>query len=167
MVTDRPSRVFRCRPVILVPAFAMLATLVIALRIYERGELWLDRTYWLLGCATFAAAIAAPVCLSMARWKHLSRSGVLGFLARAFVFSAVFVFGMMIAYAFYSQFLSGHFEPNPERPIRGSIFGTIQVMVLFLISCPAYLLPWPLPALAGVAAWLFRPQPVEHRRPGV
>lgn len=133
---------------------ALAAALLVALRITERGEAWLDRTYWLVGIAAFGGffgATATVMILALRDWRLVRRFPR---LATCALFTGCFMLAMQMAYVVVSLWLIGEFEPHPDHPIRGIISAFMQVGAVFLISSPAYLLPWPLPALAVLASLL-------------
>jgi len=127
-----------------------------ALRILQRGEIWLDRTYWLVAIAALGGFGGALMLAGTIHRPFLLRRGKFtGAALAAFIFACAFMSVMMLGYAGEYLLFSGQFEPNPERPVRGAIFGFVQTCILFLISAPTYLLPWPLPVLSALAALLF------------
>lgn len=137
-----------------------LAAALVALRIMQLGELWLDRTYWLVALAAFGAfcgVVGTIIALRFSPMRKATRKpGWL--LLLGFVFMAMFMAGMMAGFCLEYLLVSGQFEPNPERPIRGTLFAFAQTGVLFLISSPTYLLPWPLPLIALFTAALLAPK---------
>ncbi len=139
---------------------AGMAAIVVALRIEQLGELWLDRTYWLVAIAAFGAVFAVvgtAIALRLPPLRRATRKpGWLVLLGLTFV--VVFMISMMAGFCLEFLLVSGQFEPNPDRPIRGTIFALGQTGVLFLISSPTYLLPWPLPALALFTSALLAPK---------
>lgn len=139
---------------------AAMAILLVALRIMQLGELWLDRTYWLLVIAALGAVCGIPGTMIALRFPLLRRATRSGgwLMSLALVFVSVFMAGMMAGFCLEYLLVSGQFEPNPERPIRGTIFALGQTGVLFLISSPTYLLPWPLPALTLFVTALLAPK---------
>ncbi len=144
-----------------IPLLTTLAALMLSLRVVERGEIWNDRTYWLVGTAAFggfAGALASRLLLRQRkrRFPRLVASGV---------FTGFFMLGMMTAFVAQSLIFSGQFEPHPDRVIRATLFASLQIATLFLISCPAYLLPWPLPLLSAAAGLLLAPAtPVDSAK---
>ena len=139
---------------------AGMAAAFVALRIMQLGELWLDRTYWLVTIAAFGAAvgvIGTMIALQLPPMRKATRKpGWLILLGVTFM--AAFMAGMMAGFCLEFLLISGQFEPNPERPIRGTIVAVTQTGALFLISSPTYLLPWPLPLLALFTAALIAPK---------
>lgn len=139
---------------------AGMASAFIALRIMQLGELWLDRTYWLVALAACGAAcgiFGIRIVLLLPLMGRASRKP--GWLVLTGLFFMIaFMAGMMAGFCLEFLLVSGQFEPNPERPIRGTIFALGQTGVLFLISSPTYLLPWPLPFLALFTTALLAPK---------
>lgn len=134
--------------------FGALAAAILALRIVQRGELWLDRTAWLVGLAALGGAAAAALtrlALRLLPWRGLSaRPRLLAALA----FPAFFMATMLVAYVAHSLLIGNPLEPKDGRPIWAYVWIPAQISALFLISSPTYLLPWPLPVLSLAAAWL-------------
>lgn len=149
----------------------MLAAAVMALRIAQRGELWLDRTYWLVGL-TAASGLAGAVALVLLQRRLLPlRRPAMRLAAGALLFTTFLMLAMMAGFIIYTLGISGQFEAMPDRYYRAVAFATLQTGVLFLISIPPYLLPWPLPGLAAAAVALLmdwrRSKPVEPAPPAV
>ena len=134
--------------------FGGMAAAILALRIVQRGELWLDRTAWLVGLAALGGAAAAALtrlALRFLPWRALNaRPRLLAALA----FPAFFMATMLVAYVAHSLLIGNPLEPKDGRPLWAYIWIPAQISALFLISSPTYLLPWPLPVLTLVAAWL-------------
>lgn len=156
-----PERETRGLPLWAIAALsAGMASAFVALRIMQLGELWLDRTYWLTAIAAFGAicgVLGTAIALRFRPMRRATRSPGWLILIGLFLMIA-FMIGMMTGFCLEFLLVSGQFEPNPERPIRGTIFAIGQTGVLFLISSPTYLLPWPLPALALFTTALLVPK---------
>jgi len=151
---------------------ALLAMAVFALRITERGEIWLDRTYWLVGLAGFGGLGGGLLALAVPRLVRLPRQRFWRLILTGMMFVAGFLAAMMLGYVLYTLGISGQFEPRPEYLFRAIIFASLQTCLLFIVSIPPYLLPWPLPLLIVCAGYLLAPRdpvakPVEPVRPTV
>jgi hypothetical protein len=147
------------RSLVLILLFGVLAALTLSLRIFERGEIWLDRTYWLTGIAALgglAGAAATRAIWRLLSWKIARRWPR---LVSAILFATAFMVMMTLAYVVHYTAITGQFEPREGRPLWAWLWITGEVAALFLISCPTYLLPWPLPALMLAAGWLL---PIEN-----
>lgn len=143
--------------------------LAMALRIVERGELWHERTYWIVGIATvggLVGAIAGRLAGVVLPWPIFRRFPR---LAAALTFGLFFVGGMALGYTANILIFEGQFEPNPDRLIRAWVMSSLETIFLFLASCPAYLLPWPLPMMTAIAGLLLPSgeKPVEPGGDGV
>lgn len=138
------------------PLFAMA---VMALRLLERGEAWLDRAWWLVGLAGLGGFCGGLlVWLGQSRLPRFRRT-FWRLMAVGTLFAIGFMLGMMTGFVIYTLVLDGQFEAAPERYYRAFAFSAMQTAALFLISIPTYLLPWPLPLLTGTATYLLaRPQ---------
>lgn len=150
----------------------VLATALFALRIVERGEIWLDRTYWLTGLAGLGGLGGGLLVLLLAGLLDRIRRTAPRILVTGLVFCAGFIAAMLAGYLVYVIAISGQFEGRPDRYLRSVAFASMQTSLLFLVSVPPYLLPWPLPLLAGCAAWLLAgpapaAKPVEPASPRV
>ncbi|MCZ8188037.1 MAG: hypothetical protein O9308_16810 [Beijerinckiaceae bacterium] len=150
----------------------LLAMALFALRIVERGEIWLDRTYWLTGLAGLGGLGGGLLVLLFSWVDRKARRPALRLLLTGLVFAAGFITAMLAGYLVYGIGISGQFEASPERYFRAMAFTSMQTSLLFLVSVPPYLLPWPLPLLAGCAAWLLTgpapaAKPVEPAPPAV
>ncbi|MCZ8377135.1 MAG: hypothetical protein O9342_17320 [Beijerinckiaceae bacterium] len=150
----------------------LLATAVFALRIVERGEIWLDRTYWLTGLAGLGGLGGGLLVLLLAGPLGRIRRTARRIVTTGLVFCAGFMIAMLAGYLVYAIAISGQFEGRPDRYFRSVAFASMQTSLLFLVSVPPYLLPWPLPLLAGCAAWLLTgpapaAKPVEPAPPRV
>lgn len=162
MVDAAPAREpgsFWRRGPVLVPLFALLAGALLALRIVDRGEIWLDRTYWLVAHAAFGGLAGAAVTRIAQGWMPLFLRRHPRLVAAA-LFAGGFMAAMMAAYVIHYILLTGQIEARADRPFYAWFWISAEVGALFLISCPAYLLPWPLPALMLAAGWLL---PRENR----
>ena len=149
----------------------VLAMAVLALRIAERDEIWLDRTYWLTGLAGLGGLGGGLLVLLLAGLLGRIRRTFRRLLATGFIFCTGFMATMMAGYMVYAIGISGQFEGLADRYFVSLGFASFQTALLFLISIPPYLLPWPLPLLAVSAAFLLagRPfaKPVEPAPPAV
>lgn len=164
-----PRWIARLNAFVAIGLVTMVSSLAIALRIFERDEIWHERTYWIIGIATVGGLVGAiagrfaGMILPSARIRRYPR------LAAATVFGLFFVGGMALGFTANILIFEGQFEPNPDRLIRAWIMSSLQVIFLFLASCPAYLLPWPLPVMMAAAALLLPAgeKPVEPADDGV
>jgi hypothetical protein len=150
----------------------LLAMALFALRIIERDELWLDRTYWLTGLAGFGGLGGGLLVLMLSGIGRKARHRAPRLLLTGLVFATGFMAAMLAGYLVYGIGISGQFEAAPDRYYRSAAFASMQTSLLFLVSVPPYLLPWPLPLLAGCAAWLLTSpapaaKPVEPAPPAV
>ncbi|MFN3481569.1 MAG: hypothetical protein ACK4YX_00955 [Rhabdaerophilum calidifontis] len=136
----------RCAGLLLLPLAAGAA---MALRILERGETWNDRTHALIAIAMIGGLGGALAALALE--YPLRRTRLRRAIAALLGFPAGFVPAMGLAFVAEILFISGHFEAVAEHGLRMMLFSAAQSFGLFLISAPAYLLPWPLPALTGLA----------------
>jgi hypothetical protein len=144
-----------------IPLLVIAGGILVALRIEQRGEIWLDRTCWIVAITSFGALVASLGISLIPRGWLSRRKRIPALLMIGFGFTVLFMLGMTAGYILQFMLFSGQYDPNPERPLRGAIIGALQTMVLFLISSPAYLLPWPLPTLAALAAWVFTSAPTK------
>lgn len=150
---------------VLVLLFALLGSLVVALRIVQREEIWIDRTWWLVAIAAFGGFFGATGTRAILASRDWRLARYAPKLTSAALFACLFMGGMMLGYVIQYLVIADQFEPNPERLLRSAFFSTLQVAALFLISSPTYLLPWPLPALMAAAAWLLAPEPAKPVEP--
>lgn len=133
--------------------FGLAGAALMAYRIAAHAEAWLDRTYWLLAMAGAASALAALItCQSRAivprraSWRHRVRTG--------FVFACAF---MVLAGLFYcaQAIVAENFETiDPDHLLRSVAGSLIFTFVQFLIASPSYFLPWFLPILCLLAAFI-------------
>lgn len=158
--SDAPSPSRRRRSLVVIPLLGLIATALVALRIVDRGEIWLDRTYWLVGLAGVGGIAAAALARLALRWIAWSFVRKRPRLAAALLFAAGFMAVMMTAYVIHYILLTGQIEARADRPFYAWFWISAEIGALFLISSPAYLLPWPLPAMMLAAGWLL---PLENR----
>ncbi len=153
------ARTFKVPSLVAIPAFGLLAGGMMALRIIERNEIWLDRTIWLVGLATLAGMLGALITRIagrvLLRWpatggwiKRYPR------LSAAMLFAGAFMLAMTLAFVLHMVLIGGQIEAREGRPFWAYFLIVAEISALFLISCPTYLLPWPLPALMLAAGWL-------------
>lgn len=142
------------RTLVSIAFFGLLASLAVGLQIFARGEIWLDRTYWLVGLAAFGGLFGAAITRLAWHWIDWRITRAYPRLCTALLFAAAFVGAMMVAYVVQYILIGGQLEQREGRPWWAWFFIASEVSALFLISCPAYLLPLPLPALMVAAAWL-------------
>lgn len=137
--------------------FAVLAAALIAAQIHWRGEIWHERTYWIVALAAFGGFFAVPLSVlgeAIIGWLFpVLRGRVL----MGLVFATAFVFSMGLGYVLFQLVLSGEFEPHPDHPLRSIMVAFAQVFVVFLLIGPNYLFPLPLPLLIAAAAFLLAP----------
>lgn len=142
---------------ILFPLFGLLGAGIVAARILERGELWSDRTYWLVALAAVAGPIAAALTrlvFHLFRWRWVMRGR---HLITALIFAGLFL-GIMASLAVaYNLVILGTVEPNPLRPWWAWFWIIGEGGALFLIFAPSFFLPWPLPLLMLLAGALLPP----------
>lgn len=145
-----PARLWQRRFVIAC-GLALAAGVLIGARIALNGEFWLDRTYHLVVIAMFGAFFGAFIA-----WIGLA---ILPFIpVRAFprlsyfiAFGLCFMGAMGVAFVIQTRIFVRDFELNPDRPIMSLLWSSAETFGLFLISSPAYLLPWVLPVLCLIA----------------
>jgi hypothetical protein len=153
---------------------ALLAMAVMALRLVERGEAWLDRAWWLVGLAGLGGFCGGLVVLIGQPLMPRFRRTVWRLVAVGMLFTMGLMLAMMTGFIAYTLVIDGQFEAAPERYYRAFAFSAMQTAALFLISIPTYLLPWPLPLLTGTATYLLAspqsrlspPKPVEPTKVG-
>lgn len=141
---------------ILVIALIMAAfsAVMMALRVHLYGEFWIDRTFWLLALAASGGLMGAGFTGSLYPMLARRFSGLKLRFATAFIFCCFFMLGMGTLFVIYVRLIAGTAEIHPDFFWPSLIFGTAQVFAAFLISSPTYLLPWMLPLLALIAAFL-------------
>ncbi len=140
-------------------AFAGGVGVILALRVFDRGEAFNDRTKTLVTLAVIGAALAGAVLFTLAglvarRWRPFSRLAVGGVLG-AGGFAAAFY----LAFGIYAKFIGGPDESDigidEWGPAELHIVGQmIDAVKLYVVMAPRYLLPWPLPAVALLGGWL-------------
>ena len=157
---DVPSPPRWLGTLVVIPLFGLIAAALIALRIMERGEIWLDRTYWLVSHAALGGLAGAAFVRLALRWITWSFVRKHPRAIAAMLFAAGFMAAMMAAYVIHYILLTGQIEAREDRPFYAWFWISAEVGALFLISCPAYLLPWPLPVMMLAAGWLV---PAENR----
>ena len=169
-MASRTALPFWRHNLVLIPAFGVLAALALSLRIVERGEIWLDRTWWLTGFAALSGLVGAAatrLIQGMLKWQML-RSWPR--TSAAVLFATVFMAAMTIAYLVHFLGITGQLEPRESRPIWAWFWIISEVSALFLISSPTYMLPWPLPLLMLAAAWFLSgkspDEPENREEPG-
>lgn len=141
---------------LLLPAFGMAA---VALRIAERAEPFNDRTLWLVGLAGLGG-LGGSLALWLGQpFLPRYRASLWRLVAAGLLFTAGFLLAMMQGNSFYSLVISGHFEAHRQGYALAFLKAWANTGLLFLISCPPYLLPWPLPLLAGTAVYALLPPP--------
>lgn len=143
-----------------IPLLGLIAATLVALRIVDRGEIWLDRTWWLVSHAGFAGLAGAAFTRLAQRWITWSPVRKHPRVFAALTFAACFMAAMMAAYVIHYILITGQIEAREDRPFYAWFWISAEVGALFLISSPAYLLPWPLPAMMLAAGWLL---PVTNR----
>lgn len=142
----------------------VLAMGIMALRLAERGEAWLDRAWWLVGLAGLGGLCGGlMVLIGQPRLPRFRRT-FWRLMAVGMLFAIGFMLAMMTGFVAYTLVFDGQFEAAPERYYRAFAFSAMQTAALFLISIPTYLLPWPLPLLTGTATYLLA-TPAPHRQP--
>ena len=157
---DVPSPPRWLGTLVVIPLLGLIAAALIALRIMERGEIWLDRTYWLVSHAALGGLAGAALVKLAQRWITWSFVRKNPRIIAAMLFAAGFMAAMMAAYVIHYILLTGQIEAREDRPFYAWFWISAEVGALFLISCPAYLLPWPLPVMMLAAGWLL---PAESR----
>lgn len=140
-------------------AFAAGVGAILALRVFDRGEAFNDRTKTLVTLAVIGAALAGAVLFTLARlvarrWRSSSRLAVGGILG-----AGGFAAGFYLAFGIYAKFIGGPDESDigidEWGPAELHIVGQmIDAVKLYVVMAPRYLLPWPLPAVALLAGWL-------------
>jgi hypothetical protein len=78
-------------------------------------------------------------------------------LVSAILFTTLFMMAMIVANVAHFLVIADQIDMREDLPLRAWFWVANQVTALFLISCPAYLLPWPLPVLMLAAGWLLPP----------
>lgn len=140
----------------------LIAAALVALRIVDRGEIWLDRTWWLVSHAAFAGLAGAAFTRLAQRWITWSPVRKHPRVFAALTFAVGFMTAMMVAYVIHYILITGQIEARADRPIYAWFWISAEVGALFLISSPAYLLPWPLPAMMLAAGWILPAAPREE-----
>lgn len=130
----------------------LISAVLMVIAITLLGEIWNGRTIalvaiWLLG-GIFGALSGVAVLLLAHKLFGARGTGWL----RAIIFLPAFILAGAMVFYIQTGWQSG-FEPHPEHPIRSILFGSVQVMALFVYSLSHYMLPWMAPAMmmAGYA----------------
>jgi hypothetical protein len=166
-----PNVVFRPGAFQAIALLTAVSAIVTVLRILQRGELWLDRTYWVVALSALATAVSGAASLVVLRLSNRWRlSGASSALLSALTFAAIFLLALGVTHILYSFLLTDRLADRHERPLLSHVIMTGEAFAFYLLSSIIYALPWPLPVLMSVAAWLL-PQsitkPVEDPRRGV
>jgi hypothetical protein len=98
---DVPSPPRWLGTLVVIPLFGLIATALIALRIMERGEIWLDRTYWLVSHAALGGLAGAALVKLAQRWITWSFVRKNPRIIAAMLFAAGFMAAMMAAYVIH------------------------------------------------------------------
>lgn len=107
---DVPSPPRWLGTLVVIPLFGLIATALIALRIMERGEIWLDRTYWLVSHAALGGLAGAALVKLAQRWITWSFVRKNPRIIAAMLFAAGFMAAMMAAYVIHYILLTGQIE---------------------------------------------------------
>lgn len=152
------------------PAAALLLALAsaaaMALRIAERSELWIDRTLILIAISALGGLIAGLTYRLPLLWTPLRRTRPRRRILPALSFAALYPAAVTVLLVVHSQVIEGRFEPRPGVSIYHQVMGVIEALAFLMASTTTYLLPWPLPGLMLLAAFLATPAAAEVERPG-
>lgn len=141
-------------------AFAAGSALVIAARVFDRGEPFHDRTWTLVALAGLGAFLGgAPVFLALATSRGRRLGPATRLLLGGFLCSAGFLAATYLVFGVHLKFLSDLEELDFRSPEFS--FGELHVvgrmidaLGLFVVTGQRYFLVWPIAAVALLGAWL-------------